>query len=111
MTTTDMQYTYRWQAKGHRILGELLTTAEQAGLPGLMWTLATTGALTGETTGLGSTTEEQRAELTAWARHLGATVTEHARDDGRISLVAPFDHGGERVGILRAELFPEGDNA
>lgn len=107
MTTTDMQYTYRWQATGHRILGELLASAEQAGLPGLMWTLATTGALTGETTGLGSTNDEQRAELSAWARHVGTTVTETPRSDGRVSLTAPLHHDGERVGILRTELHPE----
>lgn len=105
--TPNIEYSYRWQAKGHRILGELLSAAEQAELPSLMWTLATTGALTGETTGLGTTNDEQRAELAAWARHLGASVTETAREDGRISLAAPFNHGGERVGILRAELFPD----
>ncbi|MET8129532.1 hypothetical protein ABZV67_37905 [Streptomyces sp. NPDC005065] len=108
-STTDMQYRYRWQATGHRVLRELLSSSKQAGLPALTWTLATTGALTGEVSGLGATADEQRATITAWARHLGATVTETSRPDGRISLAASFPtHGGERTGVLRAEL-PDAD--
>lgn len=104
---TDAEYSYRWQATAHRILGELITEGRENGLSPLTWTLAETGALTGEAQGLTRTVDEQRAAVTAWARHLGATVTETPRRDGRISLSAPFDRDGERRGILRAELFPE----
>ncbi|WP_431777008.1 hypothetical protein, partial [Streptomyces cucumeris] len=81
--TDTNPYAYRWQAAAHRVLGQLLAEAEQGGLPPLMWTLADTGALTGEVHGLGRTTDEQRAAVTAWARHLGASVTETPRKDGR----------------------------
>lgn len=107
---TDAEYAHRWQATAHRILGEVLAEAERAGLPPLMWTLATTGALTGEAPGLGATTAEQRAAVAAWARHLGATVHENSHGDGRVSLVAPWDREGERRGVIRAELYPaDGD--
>jgi hypothetical protein len=104
---TDTDYSYRWQAAAHRALGELIEQGRTAGLPTLTWTLAgTTGALTGEVDLLGVTVAEQRAAFTAWARLLGATVTETPRDDGhRISLHAFLDHRGERVGALRAELY------
>lgn len=106
---TTTEYGYRWQATAHRVLGELLAEAKARQLPVLCWTLATTGALTGEAQGLGNTREEQRAALTAWSSYLGATVTETARSDGRVSLHAFIDIRGERVGALRAELLPDID--
>ncbi|MEU3182519.1 hypothetical protein ABZ685_30525 [Streptomyces albidoflavus] len=106
MTTTA--YRYRWQATAHRVLGELLAEAEEHQLPPLMWTLAPTGAITGEASSLDGHTV-QRAAVTAWAAHLGATVTETERGDGRISLHAFMSHGGERIGALRAELHPDTD--
>ncbi|MFF5030367.1 hypothetical protein ACFY2J_40070 [Streptomyces collinus] len=101
-----MTYAYSWQTNAHRILGKLISDGHEHGLPPLCWTLATTGALTGEAQGLGVTIEEQRAAFTAWATHLGTKTTETARSDGRVSLHAFIDHGGERVGALRAEILP-----
>lgn len=106
MTTTA--YHYRWQATAHRVLGELLAEAEEHRLPPLIWTLAPTGALTGEASILDGRTE-QRAAIAAWAAHLGANVTETERVDGRVSLHAFISHGGERIGALRAELYPDTD--
>lgn len=107
MTTTA--YHYRWQATAQRILGEMLSEAEEHRLPPLCWTLATTGALTGTAEGLTATPDEQRAAITAWAAHLGATVTETQRADGRVSLHAFLSRDGERIGALRAELHPTND--
>ncbi|MFF8954088.1 hypothetical protein ACF09I_35625 [Streptomyces sp. NPDC014940] len=104
--TDATTYAYRWQTTAHRILGELISEGRERNLPPLCWTLATTGALTGEAQGLGVTIEEQRAAFTAWATHLGAKVNETTRSDGRVSLHAFIDRGGERVGALRAELMP-----
>lgn len=109
MPTPDTATAYRWQTTAHRVLGELITGGQKAGLPPLTWILATSGALTGQVDVLAKTSDEQRAGFTAWARHLDATVTETPRADGRISLHAFINHDGERVGVLRAELFPGGD--
>jgi len=98
-------YTYRWQTDAHRVLGELIREGHENGLPPLMWTLATTGALTGEAPSL-APDEDPHAAVTAWAAHLGATVAENRRNDGRLSLYAPFDRDGKRYGALRAEIFP-----
>lgn len=104
-------HTNRWQSTAHRVLGELISGGREAGLPPLMWTLATTGALTGEVDGLTRNPDEQRADFTAWARHLGATATETPRDSGhRVSLHAFITHEGERIGALRAELFLDDDD-
>ncbi|MFE9200414.1 hypothetical protein ACFYMH_30880 [Streptomyces albidoflavus] len=105
---TTAAYHYRWQATAHRVLGELLTEAEEHRLPPLMWTLAPTGALTGEASVLDGRTE-QRAAIKAWADHLGANVTETERVDGRVSLHAFISVAGTRVGALRAELYPDTD--
>lgn len=102
---TDDDYAYRWQADAHRILGKLISEGRDNSLPPLMWTLATTGALTGEAPGLGGDAD-QRAAVNAWARHLNTTVTETPRNDGRTSLYAPFSRDGKRWGALRAEIFP-----
>lgn len=107
-TTTDTATYYRWQLTAHCILGELIAEGQANGLPPLMWTLATTGALTGAASVLDGVTA-QRAAVTAWARHLGATVYEHARGEGRAELIALFDRDGERRGAIRAELLAELD--
>jgi hypothetical protein len=106
---TNIEYAYRWQMAASRILGELISEGQKLKLPPLMWTLATTGALTGEAVSLASTAPEQRAAVTAWARHLGAKVTEVDRSDGRVSLNAHFERDGEPRGAIRAELFPDLD--
>lgn len=102
----------RWQATAYRILGELIAEGRDNNLPPLTWTLAITGALAGQVPSLtAEEREQQRATLTAWAAHLGAAVTETVREDGRISLHAAFSRQGERVGALRAEIWPERDGA
>ncbi|EFL04294.1 predicted protein [Streptomyces sp. SPB78] len=100
---------YRWQAAAHAALGDLIRQGAAAGLPPLTWTLAaTTGALTGEVPWL---SEEERgaqhAAMTAWAALLGATLTERVRTDGTIVMHAFIAHSGDRVGALRAEIYPE----
>lgn len=104
----DPMCTHRWQTGAHRTLGKLIREGHAAGLPPLMWTLATTGALTGTAPGL-TPDEDPRAAITGWAAHLEGRVTETARADGRTSLYAPFSRDGERVGALRAEIWPELD--
>lgn len=91
------------QTAGQRVLGKLLTEGRNNGLPPLTWTLAHTGALTGEAVAV-DPDADGRAAVAAWARHLGATVTETAREPGRVSLYAPFRRGTV-VGALRAEIF------
>lgn len=73
-----------------------------------MWTLASTGALTGEAIGLASTPDEQRAALEQWATYLKATVKERTDRDGVVHLYAPFKWGkGEwDAGALRATIYP-----
>jgi hypothetical protein len=107
--TIDKATLYRWQTAAHPILGELIAKGQKAGLPPLNWTLATTGALVGEAPGLHGD-PDQRTSLTQWAQLLGTTVTETQREDGRISLHAPLTRDGERLGALRAEIFPEYDD-
>jgi hypothetical protein len=74
-----------------------------------MWTVATTGALTGEVPGLVETPDEQRAAVKAWAVYLGATVKERTNRDGVTYLSAGFTwHQDDRVkGAIRATIFPE----
>ncbi|WP_399554094.1 hypothetical protein [Streptomyces anulatus] len=103
---TDAYYARRWQTDAHRVLGELIGEGHDNGLPPLMWTLATTGALAGDAPGLG-TDEDPRDAIARWAAHLGTTVIETTREDGRISLYAPFDRDGKRQGALRAEIYPD----
>ncbi|MEU2889422.1 hypothetical protein [Streptomyces albidoflavus] len=98
---------YRWQLDGQTVLAKLLGIGREHQLPPLTWTLAPTGAITGEASVLDGHTL-QRAAITAWAAHLGATVTETERAD-RISLHAFISVAGTRVGALRAELYPDTD--
>ena len=98
----------RWQGTAYRILGELIVEGRDNNLPPLTWTLAITGALTGQVPSLtAEEREQQRVTFTAWATHLGAAVTETAREDGRISLHGAFRRQGERVGAVRAAIWPD----
>lgn len=100
----DQVYVRRWQRDAHLALGEFL----QADLPGVTWTIATTGALVAEVGSLTSSPTEQRAAFGAWARHLNADVTpERVSSDGATHLYAKFAWQGERVrGAIRATIYP-----
>ncbi|MFP3116332.1 hypothetical protein ACQ5JZ_05405 [Streptomyces sp. ZG43] len=99
---------YRWQLDGQTVLAKLLGIGREHQLPPLTWTLAPTGAITGEASVLDGHAA-QRAAVTAWAAHLGATVTETERADDRHTLHAFLSVAGTRVGALRAELHPDTD--
>ncbi|WP_329390171.1 hypothetical protein [Streptomyces sp. NBC_01716] len=99
---------YRWQLRAHEALGRMVAHGVKHDFPPLMWTLASTGALTGEAIGLASTPDEQRAALEQWATYLKATVKERTDRDGVVHLYAPFKWGkGEwDAGALRATIYP-----
>ncbi|PJE97127.1 hypothetical protein CUT44_14185 [Streptomyces carminius] len=99
---------HRWQSNGQRQLAAFLTHGAKTDLPPLMWTLAQTGALTGEADGLEYTPEGQRAAVTQWAAHVGAIVTSRTTSDGREELYAGWKigKGMEEVGgCFRATIF------
>lgn len=110
VTTADR---YRWQRRAHRVLGVMLEHGQQADLPPLMWTLATTGALTGEAAGLMSSPVEQRAAVIAWADYLRARVTDRVDRDGTIHLTAQWAWPQDDLvgGCIRATIFREDDGA
>ncbi|MFE9886847.1 hypothetical protein [Streptomyces scopuliridis] len=98
---------YRWQLRTHRALGEMFQHGADAGLPALTWTIASSGALTGEAGSLLSTPAEQRAAVDAWAGFLNARVEERVDGDGVVHLYAAFSRdGGVVVGAIRAEILP-----
>ncbi|WP_336052170.1 hypothetical protein [Streptomyces sp. CA2R101] len=79
------------------------------GLPALVWTIATSGAITGEADGLTATADEQRAAVHAWAACLGATVDERVDKAGAAHLYArwSFEQDGFDVGgCIRATIHP-----
>ncbi|MFE7566241.1 hypothetical protein ACFU76_04645 [Streptomyces sp. NPDC057539] len=104
VTTADL---YRWQRRGHEALGVMLEHGATAGLAPLTWTIASSGALTGEAGSLMATPAEQRAAIEAWAGFLDARVEE--RVDGEVAhLYAAFSRdGGVVVGAIRATIFPD----
>lgn len=110
VTTADL---YRWQRRAYGVLGVMLEHGQRAELAPLVWTLARTGALTGEAVGLGSSPAEQRAAVTAWADYLRAEVDERVDRDGTVHLYARWTWPqGDRVGgCIRAVIFVEDDDA
>jgi hypothetical protein len=104
VTTADL---YRWQQRAHGVLGVMLEHGRRSDLPPLMWTLARTGAITGEAVGLGSSPAEQRAAVTAWADYLRAPVTERVDRDGTIYLYARWTWPQDDLigGCIRATIF------
>ena len=103
-------YRLRWQRDAHRALGEFLTGE---GMPALMWTIATSGALVGDVDSLTSTPAEQLAAFDAWVRRLDATVwPERIDSDGTVHLHAKFAWCRNYLvgGALRAELVPPMDD-
>ena len=105
----ENSYQLRWQREAHAIIARFLSDATKRNLPALMWTIATTGAITGEAIGLGSTPAEQRRAFEAWAAYLGATPSERVRRDGSVALYARFEVDGKPVGAIRADIAPPMD--
>ncbi|WP_309055524.1 hypothetical protein [Streptomyces sp.] len=65
---------HRWQSNGQKQLAAFLAHGAKADLPSLMWTLASSGALTGEADGLSYTPEGQRTAFPQWLRERGYTL-------------------------------------
>jgi hypothetical protein len=103
---TDQMYVRRWQRDAHRALGEFLKGDD---LPGVTWTIATSGALVADVDSLTSTPDEQRAAFAAWAGRLGASVRPERVDSGGVShLYAQFAWGknAQVRGAIRATIYP-----
>lgn len=96
----------RLQMRAHIHLAGLLNDAATRQLPAIVWTIATTGAITGRVHGLGVTADEQREQFDAWAAHLQVTPRETSHHDGGLSLSAGFAVDGEPVGAIRADIAP-----
>ncbi|MFJ6566594.1 hypothetical protein ACIQNU_04190 [Streptomyces sp. NPDC091292] len=96
----------RWQRLSHDEVGVFLADARTLGLPTITWTIATTGAITGEVGALGSTPEKQRTAFAAWVAYLGVASSERRRDDGSVVLYARFDRGDLVGGAIRADIAP-----
>ncbi len=101
-------YRLRWQRKSHRAVGEFIATATELGLPAVMWTIATTGAITGEIDWLTSTPDEVRAAFARWAGILGAQGSERVDHSGVVHLYARFawSKDAEVCGAIRATIEP-----
>ena len=101
----DQVYVRRWQQAAHQVLGEFL----RAGLPGVTWTIATSGALVADVDLLATTPDEQRSAFAAWAGRLGASVRpERVDSDGVSHLYAQFSWGKNDLvrGAIRATIYP-----
>ena len=105
---TSNSYRLRWQRASHRAVGEFLATATELGLPAVMWTIATTGAITGEIDSLTSTPAEVRAAFARWAGTLGAQGSERVDHSGAVHLYARFawSKDAEVRGAIRATIDP-----
>lgn len=102
----DQMYVRRWQRDAHRALGEFLQADD---LPGVTWTIATSGALVADVDSLASTPDEQRSAFAAWAGRLGASVRpERVDSDGVAHLYAQFSWGKNDLvrGAVRATIYP-----
>jgi hypothetical protein len=56
---------YRWQRRAQQQLAKFLAQGAKRNLRPLVWTIATSGALTGNADGFSNTPEQQRAAVTA----------------------------------------------
>ncbi|GHA83283.1 hypothetical protein [Streptomyces chryseus] len=99
---------HRWQARAHAFLGDLLAAGRRADLPPLVWTLATSGALTGDADGLSYSGAEQQEAVRRWAAHLDAEVDARTDADGVLHLYAGWKAGPDSLvrGCLRATVRP-----
>jgi hypothetical protein len=100
----------RWQRMAHDEIGRFLADAATQGLPAVTWTIATTGAITGQADATGSTPTEQRAAFDAWAGYLAVTPSERTRSDGSVALYAKFERGDLVGGAIRADIAPPMDD-
>ncbi|MEU8902163.1 hypothetical protein [Streptomyces mirabilis] len=100
----------RWQRMAYDEVGVFLADAATQGLPAIMWTIATTGAITGQVNALTSTPARQRDEFNAWVAYLGVTPSERTRNDGSVTLYAKFQRGDLVGGAIRAEIDPPTDD-
>lgn len=109
MTALDTATAYRWQQSAHRALATMLDHGANNNLPALVWTIATSGAITGEAGGLTATADEQRTAVHVWAAYLGATVDERVDKSGTVNLNAKWslEQDGRSVGgCIRATIHP-----
>ena len=109
---SDTAYVRRWQRAGHKLLATFLADGVKHDLPPLMWTLATSGALTGEVSVLGTSADERREAVKRWADHVGATVNSRQTADGGEELSAFWKipvkgETGDVGGCFRAVIFAE----
>ncbi|MEV7441998.1 hypothetical protein AB0O22_12695 [Streptomyces sp. NPDC091204] len=106
--TTPTADLHRWQARAYAFLGELLAAGRRADLPPLVWTLATSGALTGEADTLSYSGAEQQEAVRRWAAHLDAEVDARTDADGVQHLYAGWKAGTDGLvrGCVRATVRP-----
>ncbi|MFD9517682.1 hypothetical protein [Streptomyces sp. NPDC059979] len=104
--TTPTADLHRWQARAYAFLGDLLAAGRRADLPPLVWTLATSGALTGEADRLSYSAAEQQEAVRRWAEHLDAEVDARTDADGVQHLYAGWKGGTDRLvrGCVRATV-------
>ncbi|UQI49826.1 hypothetical protein M1P56_35645 (plasmid) [Streptomyces sp. HU2014] len=99
---------YRWQRRAQQQLADFLAHGAKHNLPPLLWTLATTGALTGEADMLSNTPDQQREAVKRWAAHVGAHVETRTTGDGREELFAgwtkPVKGAADLHGCFRATI-------
>ncbi|MFD9453472.1 hypothetical protein ACFWBC_10325 [Streptomyces sp. NPDC059985] len=106
---------HRWMRAAANQLTTFIEQAQKNDLPELTWTLATTGALTGEAVSLASTPEQQREAIRRWADHMGVTVDSRRTTDGREELFAGWEIAGPTRadisirGCFRATIHPSDD--
>lgn len=81
-------------------------------LPPLLWTLTTSGAITGEADPVSYSAGEQREAVRRWARLLDVEVDERTDQDGTVHLYAPWKGGTDNLvrGCIRATVRPALDD-
>ena len=101
-----------WQRGALLILDSLLKASIKTDLPVISWTIGNAGAnLVGRASGYPE--QDRRAEITAWADHLGITLAEHRHASGLVNLTGKTERrqGGARATIvLTAEWFTDDED-
>ena len=108
--TASNKMLLRWQREAHRTVADFLAAADALNLPAITWTIATSGAVTGQVDGLTRTPEEQRATVEAWARYFNLPVAERALEDGTVYLTVRFKTETMVGGVIRADILPSMDD-
>ncbi|MFF3958778.1 hypothetical protein ACFYY1_37080 [Streptomyces sp. NPDC001890] len=102
----------RLQNGAQRHLAALIADGEKHDLPPLAWTLAVSGALTGEADSLTYTPTGQREAIRQWTAHVGATVDTSHTADGREELYAGWLNDEHMTrGCFRATIFVHREDA